>query len=356
MVPIAPWAPPPHTDRGETTRPLEPLFAELRKGLVNLLERIVASPNQPDRSVLHGHFPVVEQERLARSVVEQLGYDFECGRLDRAVHPFTTGFGSHDIRITTRYEPHWLPGALFGTVHETGHALYEQGIGHDLVPPLGRAVSPGVHESQSRLWENIVSRSRGFWQFAYPELQQRFPDQLGGVPLDVFYRAINKVSRSLIRTDADEVTYNLHVMIRFDLECEMLEGRLAIADLADAWNARYRSDLGIEPSDHRDGVLQDVHWYAGGLGGAFQGYTIGNILAAQFHAAAIAANPSVADEIVRGEFRPLHAWLRTSIYAHGRRYDVAQLVERVTGGPMRIEPYMRYLEAKYADLYGIAVH
>lgn len=342
-------------DEGLTVAETRALFDALRARLVPLVEAICAAPAADD-GCLRRHYPEAAQLDFALRMAERFGYDLARGRLDKTAHPFMTGFSRDDIRITTRVREDDLSDALFSTWHETGHALYEQGIGHNLVPPLGRAVSPGVHESQSRLWENIVARSRGFWQHAYPGLQEKFPVQLGGVPLDVFYRAINKVSRTLIRTDADEVTYNLHVLIRFDLECEMLEGRLAIADLADAWNARYRSDLGIEAFDHRDGVLQDVHWYAGGLGGAFQGYTIGNILAAQFHAAAIAAHPSIEDEIVRGEFGSLRSWLRTNIYSHGRRYDVAELVERVTGGPMSIEPYMRYLEAKYTDLYGIAVH
>ena len=233
--------------------------------------------------------------------------------------------------------------------------MYEQGI--DMAyegTPLGRGTSSGVHESQSRLWENLVGRSLGFWEHFYPQLQQRFPAQFGSVPLEEFYRAINRVERSLIRTDADEVTYNLHVMIRFDLELALLEGTLAIKDLPEAWRARYVSDLGIAPPDDKDGVLQDVHWYAGQIGGVFQGYTLGNILSGQFYAAAIAARPEITDEIRAGKFDTLHAWLRENVYRHGRKFTAAELTERITGGPLRIEPYVEYLRGKYGALYNLA--
>jgi len=201
------------------------------------------------------------------------------------------------------------------------------------------------------LWENIVGRSKGFWMFFYPRLQAVFPEQLGSVPLETFYRAINKVERSLIRTEADEVTYNLHVMLRFDFELALLEGNLRVRDLPEAWRERYKADLGILPPDDRDGVLQDVHWYGGVIGGAFQGYTLGNILSAQFFEAALQAHPEIPAEIEKGEFGTLHNWLKRNIYQHGSKYTATELVERVTGGPMRIEPYIRYLRAKYGELY-----
>jgi carboxypeptidase Taq len=247
-----------------------------------------------------------------------------------------------------------LTDALFSTLHEAGHALYEQGIRADLEgTPLAGGASSGIHESQSRLWENLVGRSRGFWEHFYPRLQAAFPAQLGAVPLDAFHRAINRVARSLVRTDADEVTYNLHVMIRFDLELALLEGRLAIADLPAAWHARYREDLGLTAPDDRDGVLQDVHWYGGLIGGAFQGYTLGNILSAQFFEAAVRARPSIPAEIARGEFTGLHAWLREHVYQHGAKFTAAELVERATGEPPSIEPYLRYLWGKFGPLYGL---
>jgi carboxypeptidase Taq len=261
-------------------------------------------------------------------------------------------FSLGDVRITTRVQERDLSDALFSTLHEAGHAMYEQGIHRAFEgTSLGRGTSAGVHESQSRLWENLVGRSRGFWQHYYPRLQAVFPGQLGDVPLDVFYRAINKVQRSLIRTDADEVTYNLHVMLRFDFELALLEGKLRVADLPDAWNARYESDLGLTPPNHHSGVLQDVHWFAGTVGGAFQGYTLGNVLSALFYDAALAAHPEIPGEIEQGQFATLHTWLRDNIYTHGAKFTADELVQRVTGRPMRIEPYIEYLRGKFGELY-----
>lgn len=220
--------------------------------------------------------------------------------------------------------------------------------------PLGRGVSAGVHESQSRLWENVVARSLPFWEHYYAALQGAFADQLGSVPLGAFYRAINKVQRSLIRTDADEVTYNLHIMLRFELELALLEGRLGIRDLPEAWRAGMLADLGIAPSDDRDGCLQDVHWYGGRIGGAFQSYTIGNILSAQFFAAATSAHPQIPREIAHGRFDTLHGWLAESIYRHGRTRTPDDIIVGATGRPMTAEPYLAYLRGKYGELYGLA--
>jgi carboxypeptidase Taq len=232
--------------------------------------------------------------------------------------------------------------------------MYEQGIEQAYEgTPLASGASAGVHESQSRLWENLVGRSRPFWEHFYPQLQERFPEQLGDVSLDRFYRAVNRVQRSLIRVDADEVTYNLHVMIRFDLETQLLEGELAVADLPDAWHARYESDLGLRAPDDRDGVLQDVHWYAGPVGGAFQGYTLGNIMGALFYNQALQSHPQIEEEIGRGEFGTLHGWLQENIYQHGSKFTAPELIERVTGGPMTIEPYVAYLQKKFGSLYGL---
>ena len=208
-----------------------------------------------------------------------------------------------------------------------------------------------MHESQSRLWENVVGRGRSFWQYFYPFLQRAYPDQFSKVPFDAFYRAINRVERSLIRTDADEVTYNLHIMLRFELELELLEGRLRAKDLSDAWRAGMQNYLGIAPADDRDGGLQDVHWYTGSMGGAFQSYTIGNILSAQFYAAALKAHPEIPSEMAVGEFNTLHAWLREHLYQHGRKFKPYELVQRTTGGPMSTKPYIAYLRAKYGELY-----
>jgi carboxypeptidase Taq len=241
---------------------------------------------------------------------------------------------------------------LFSTLHEAGHAMYEQGVNPALEgTPLARGTSSGTHESQSRLWENIVGRSRGLWQFFYPQLQAVFPERLGSVPLETFFRAINKVRRSLIRVDADEVTYNLHVLLRFDLETDLLEGKLSIKHLPEAWHERMHADLGIVPPDDRDGVLQDVHWYDFVIGGMFQGYTLGNIMSVQFYDAALKAHPEIPGEIEQGEFSTLHGWLRENIYQHGRKFTASELIERATGGPLSIEPYIRYLRTKYGELY-----
>ena len=341
-------------DEGMTTESVTALFAELRAVLVPLVRAIAAQPTTDD-SCLHGSYPETAQLDFALAMAKRYGYDLARGRLDKTHHPFCTRFSGGDIRITTRVRDNDIGDCLFSTLHEAGHALYEQGVAAALdATPLGSGASAGVHESQSRLWENIVGRSRGFWQFAYPLLQQAFPGAFDTVPLETFYRAINKVERSLIRTDADEVTYNLHVMLRFDLELDLLEGRLAVKDLPEAWRARFVDDFGIAPPDDRDGCLQDVHWYGGGLGGSFQGYTIGNILSAQLYAAAVKAHPEITGEISTGEFGTLHTWLRENLYVHGRKFSPQALIEKVTGGPMTTSPYVAYLKGKYGELYHLA--
>jgi carboxypeptidase Taq len=338
-------------DEGMTTASVEKLFAELRQELVPIVHAISEQAAIDDR-VLHGTFDEPAQIAFGRDVVERLGYDFKRGRLDKTHHPFSTRFASGDVRITTRVDLHDVGQALFSTIHESGHAMYEQGVAPALDgTPLGHGASAGVHESQSRLWENVVGRGRAFWEHFFPVLQRTFPDPFHKVPLEAFYRAINKVARSLIRTDADEVTYNLHVMMRFDIEIELLEGRLRVKDLPQAWAARMKSDLGVSPTDDRNGCLQDVHWYAGSLGGGFQGYTIGNILSAQFFAAAVAAHPEIRNEIAAGRFDTLHGWLTAQVYRHGRKFAPAELVRRATGRPMSIEPYLSYLRGKYGEFY-----
>jgi carboxypeptidase Taq len=314
--------------------------------------RAIAEQTPIDNSCLQGRFPETRQLDFNLAVADRIGYDRARGRLDKTHHPFCIKFSLGDVRITTNVHESNVDQTLFSTVHESGHAMYEQGVSAALeASPLGTGVSSGVHESQSRLWENVVGRSRGFWGHFYPALQRTFPDQLGGVPLETFYCAINKVERSLIRTEADEVTYNLHVMLRFELEQELLEGRLRVEDLPEAWRAAMQADLGITPPDDRDGCLQDVHWYAGTIGGGFQSYTIGNILASQFHAAAVAAHPDIPGEIAKGEFGTLREWLRQHVHQHGRKFTPNELIERATGKPMTMCPYLAYLRAKYGELY-----
>jgi carboxypeptidase Taq len=340
-------------DEGMTTASVKALFKELRAALVPIVRAIAAQP-PADSSCLKGTFPEPEQIELGLAAARRFGYDLTRGRLDKTHHPFCTKLAAGDVRITTRVREDDLGDALFSTLHEAGHALYEQGVAADLEgTPLGYGTSAGVHESQSRLWENMVGRSRGFWEYFYPALRKAFPDHFGPLPLDTFYRAINKVERSLIRTDADEVTYNLHVMMRFDFELDLLEGRLKVQDLPEAWRARFEADFGITPPDDRDGCLQDVHWYGGTIGGSFQGYTIGNILSAQFYAAALGAHPEITSDIATGKFETLHGWLRENIYVHGRKLQADALVERATGKAMSIVPYIAYLLGKYGALYDL---
>jgi carboxypeptidase Taq len=338
-------------DEGMTTTTVQRLFAELRRALVPMVHAICDQP-VPDDAFLHRSFDQAKQLAFGLSVATQMGYDLARGRLDKTHHPFCTKFAVGDVRITTRVRENDIGDALFSTLHESGHAMYEQGVSADYEgTPLGSGVSSGVHESQSRLWENVVARSRPFWEHYYPALQRTFADQLGSVPLDAFYRAINKVERSLIRTDADEVTYNLHIMLRFDLELKLLDGRLRIKDLPEAWRAGMMADVGVAPSDDRDGCLQDVHWYSGAIGGGFHSYTIGNILSAQFFAAARRAHPDIVNEIAGGRFATLRGWLTDNVYRHGRSRTPDDIVSRATGGPLTTAPYLAYLREKYGALY-----
>jgi carboxypeptidase Taq len=341
------------SDEGMTTASIRSLFDQLKRELVPLVRTICDQPVADD-TCLRQVFPKQAQFDFGLKVAREMGYDTARGRLDLTHHPFCTTFALGDVRITTRVNERDLGDALFSTLHEAGHAMYEQGVGAALEgTPLGHGVSAGVHESQSRLWENVVARSEGFWQHYYPQLRQVFPDQLGSVPLATFHRAINKVSGSLIRTDADEVTYNLHVMLRFELEIQMLEGKLRVKDLPDAWNAGMQESLGITPPDDRDGCLQDVHWFSGRIGGSFQGYTIGNVLGAQFYAAALKAHPGIPNDIARGEFDTLHGWLRENIYRHGSKFTPDELLRRATGSVMTMQPYLDYLRGKYGALYAL---
>jgi carboxypeptidase Taq len=340
-------------DYGMTAATVRTVFAALRARLVPLVRAIAARPPADD-SCLRQHAPAAGQLAFGRQVIEAYGFDFERGRLDATLHPFTTKFSLGDVRITMRPFEDSLTRSLFGMLHECGHGLYEQGISTALEgTPLARIASSGIDESQSRLWENLVGRSRGFWEHFYPRLQQVFPGQLAAVELDTFYRAIHRVERSLIRGYADEVTYNLHVRLRFDLELDLLEGRLAVADLARAWRERFEADFGIPVPDDRDGVLQDVHWYSGPIGGAFQGYTLGNIMSAQFHAAAVAAHPEIPGQIARGEFATLRRWLTEHVYQHGAKLAAPELLHRATGSAMSVEPYLAYLWGKYQPIYDL---
>jgi len=337
---------------GMTSRKLDEVFSELKRETVPLVKTISENQAAVDASVLHLEYDEDAQKRFAEAVLADCGFDFQRGRQDRSVHPFCTHFSRNDVRLTTRYDRNFLSMALFGSLHEMGHGLYEQGPAPELDGTLlSSGVSLGVHESQSRLWENLVGRSRGFWKHYYPKLQETFPTQLQGVSGEAFYRAINRSGPSLIRVEADEVTYNLHIIIRYEMENELLEGRLSVADAPEAWNARMESYLGLTPPDNRQGILQDVHWSIGILG-YFPTYSLGNILSVQLFEQAIKDVPSIPDDIENGRFEPLLTWLRTHIHRHGRKYLPDELLQRATGSSLTVAPYVRYLKSKLGELYG----
>jgi len=327
------------------------IFAALREDIVRLVSAIADSPCKPKVELLEQSYPKGLQASFGRDIAERIGFDFQRGRLDVSAHPFCSRPGPHDCRMTTRYQEHDFGDAFFSILHEAGHGIYEQGLPPEHYGlPLGDSVSLGIHESQSRLWENLVGRSRAFWDYLYPELQQTFSGCLKDVPLDDFYPAVNTVRPSLIRTEADEVTYNLHIFIRFELEQALLSEELPVADLPAAWREKYRDYLGVEPTSDADGVLQDIHWSAG-LVGYFPTYALGNLYAAQLFATADAALGDVSSQIRRGEFTPLRNWLRENIHQHGQRYAAVDLVQRATGTPPSHQPFIENLQAKFAPLY-----
>lgn len=338
---------------GMRTSQVRKTFAELRDGQAPLVRAISAKANTVSDAPLHGHFPREKQIEFATRVSQQFGYDYNHGRMDFAAHPFETSFSSRDVRITTRLYEDFFSPMLFGTLHETGHALYEQGVSAAFAhTPLEHGVSLGIHESQSRLWENLVGRSFEFWEHFYPELQTIFPDQFRPVSLEDFYRAINRVSPSFIRVEADEVTYNMHIMARFELELELIEGKLKAHDLPEAWNARYNDYLGITPPNDAIGVLQDTHWGIG-LIGYFATYTLGNLASVQLFEQAEHDIPGLRDSIRAGNFAPLLQWLRAHIHQYGRKYTPDELMVKATGKPLSARPYLNYLKNKYSLIYGL---
>jgi carboxypeptidase Taq len=335
---------------GITTTDIQALFAVLRPRQVALIRAIAGRP-QVDDGFLHLEYPEREMWAFGEEVITAFGFDWARGRQDKSVHPFATGIGPDDVRITTRVVEREPFSLLFGSTHETGHALYEQGIDRRYSRSLlGDAASLGVHESQSRLWENLVGRSRPFWDHFFPKLQARFPSQLADVTLDRFYRGINKVQPSLIRVESDEATYNLHIMLRVEMEIAMLSGDVRTRDLPELWKSRMQEYLGLVPEDDARGVLQDIHWSIGAMG-YFGTYTLGNVISAQLWDAFARATPDWADRFRRGDFSALLAWLRTNVHQYGRKYEPQELVERVTGSRIDPEPYLQYLETKYSGVY-----
>jgi len=341
----------------ELTSNVRRVLAGLREELVPLVAAIKESGRQPDVSILNRSFPIDVQKRFSLDVAAKIGFDFQRGRLDETAHPFCSGLGPNDCRLTTRYTERHFPEAFFGTLHEAGHGLYDQGLNPEQYGlPLGDAISLGIHELQSRMWENFVGRSRAFWDHFYSHLKASFHGALGGVSPEAFYFAINDVRPSLIRIESDEATYNLHILIRFELEQALINDNLPVADLPEAWRKKYQEYLGISSDTDADGVLQDIHW-SGGAIGYFSTYSLGNLYAAQFfHQANVdlkGAHGTLNEQFTRGEFAPLLGWLREKIHSQGQRYSAATLVERVTGKPLSHKPLMEHLKTKFGPLYGL---
>ena len=334
---------------GCATAELRPLFASLTAELVPFIKALGDAGKKPDESVLRREFPVDRQKWFAEGIAAAFGFDFTAGRLDTTSHPFCSAFGPGDCRLTTRYNPRFFSECFFGVLHEAGHGMYEQGLPADLFgTPCGAYCSLGVHESQSRFWENLIGRSRAFWDHTFPRLQQAFPGTLTGVTADRWHFAVNAVKPSLIRVEADEATYNLHIAIRFELELALIGGELAVADLPGAWADKYESFLGIRPTTDAEGCLQDIHWSFGGFG-YFPTYTLGNLHAAHY----FAHMPDPTDAIRRGEFRDVLGWLRTNVHAHGRRFRSGELTRRATGTPLTAAAFSKSLTGKLGELYGV---
>ena len=337
---------------GLTRAKVRQVFDAFRPPLVELVGAIAERQDRVDASCLEGDFDEDAQWELGIEALKLMGYDFNRGRQDRAAHPFTTNFSSTDVRITTRFDRHDLTSSLFSSIHEGGHALYEQGVSPTLDDTiLGDGASMTLHESQSRLFENVIGRSRAFWHHFYPTLQAKFP-QFNTVSMETFYRAINQVKPSFIRVEADEVTYGLHIILRFELEEALVTGDLAVADLPEAWNSKMEEYLGLTPPNDAVGVLQDIHW-SGGMIGYFPTYLLGSMLSVQLWEQAQSEVPDLVAQIERGELTSLREWMREAIHQHGRKFTLDELTERALGEGPSSEPYLAYLQARYGEIYDL---
>jgi len=343
-------------EEGMTSAEVDALFTELRAGLVPLIAAIAERADAVSDAPLHGDFAVDGQRELVRRVLGRLGWRADGWRLDEAAHPFATSFGPGDVRLTTRYDAAYVGMALYGAIHEFGHGLYESQVDPSLARgPLGEGVSLGVHESQSRLWENVVGRGRPFAGWLHGELREVFPSRFAGVSAEDFYRAVNKVQPSLIRVEADEATYGLHIILRFELERAMIAGAVALEDLPEAWNARMQQYLGVEVPDDARGVLQDTHWAIGAIG-YFSTYALGNLISAQLWERVREDLPDLDEHLERGEFTPLRDWLRDRLHRHGRKLTPGETLERAAGtSRVDPEPYVRYLRRKLGEIYELPV-
>lgn len=337
---------------GERTANIDTLFADVKSQLVDFVHEIALRP-KPDNAFMYGHFDKDTQWQFGIELLKQMGYDFASGRQDVSAHPFTISFTPNDVRVTTRIDENDLYTMIWSCIHEGGHALYEQGLpGDQYGLPVGSALSLGFHESQSRLWENNVGRSLPYWTYHFPHLQRLFPTQLGGVTVHDFYRAINIVQPSFIRTNADELTYHFHILIRFELEKALIEGSLDVDDLREAWNSKYKAYLGLDVPDDRQGVLQDVHWSHGSFG-YFPTYSLGSFYAAQFYARAVADIPQLEAQIAQGNCQLLLDWLRKHIHEKGNLYTAEELCTAITGENLNFSYFMQYAKQKYGKMYGL---
>jgi carboxypeptidase Taq len=329
------------------------VFTPLRDQLQKLLDDLSGSANPPSNVFNETPLPTEQQEQFVRFVAESIGFDFNRGRLDRSTHPFCSGTHPGDVRLTTRFHEMNVNDALGSTMHEAGHGIYEQGLpGEHWGTPMGASVSLGIHESQSRMWENQVGRSEHFWKWLYPRMGEFFGDAVKSLTFEDVYGGANIVKPDFIRVEADEATYNMHIMVRFEIERALMNGDLAIADIPGVWNERYKEYLGIDVPDDRRGCLQDIHWSMLSIG-YFPTYTLGNLYCAQFFEKALQEIPDLHEQFARGEFSALKKWLNENIHAHGKRYRAAALCEHVTGKPLSAEPLMRHLEGKLRPLYRV---
>ncbi|UOE74955.1 carboxypeptidase M32 [Parageobacillus thermoglucosidasius] len=338
---------------GITVDVLDEVFQKLREHIVPLVQEVVASPNKPETSFLFHPFPKEKQRAFSLELLRELGYDFAKGRLDETVHPFAIGLNPNDVRITTRYDERDFRTAIFGTIHECGHALYEQHISEALIgTPLCTGTSMGIHESQSLFYENFIARHYAYWKRNYPRLQQYAPDQFSGVPLDAFYRAINEAKPSLIRIEADELTYPLHIIIRYEIEKGLFNGTVEVKDLPEIWNGKYEEYLGIRPDNDAVGVLQDVHW-SGGSFGYFPSYALGYMYAAQFKHAMLKDLPHFDELLEKGELSPIREWLTERVHRFGKTKKPLEILRDATGEGLNADYLIRYLEEKYKAIYQV---
>lgn len=339
-------------ERNLKVKDLEKIFSSVKKEIVPLVQKIAES-NQVDDSFLHQHFDKDAQWEFSLELLKEMQYDFDAGRQDLSTHPFTINFNPNDVRVTTRVNENDLAEVIWSTIHEGGHALYEQGLPVEHYGlPCGEYVSLGIHESQSRIWENNIGRAIHWWEYLYPKLQAKFPKQLGDVTLEQFYKAINKVQPSLIRTSADELTYHVHVLIRYEIEKALMEKEIEVEDLEEVWNLKYKEYLGVEPSKPSEGVLQDIHWSHGSLG-YFPTYSLGSFYAAQFYHAAQKEIPTLENDLKKGNVSNFLNSMRKHIHQHGKLYSAKQLCEKFTGDDLSIAYFVKYAKRKYTDIYDL---